>query len=79
MTKRIAAYAFESMLYLQLFCAEESKALRQKLNATLKRTIGMLSTSISPDGVEEGTKQLTNRFERATTSKPSSALKNVYA
>ena len=78
-TKRIAAYAFESILYLQLFCAEESEALRKKLNATLKRTIGILSTSINPDGVEEGTKQLTNRFERATTSKPSSALKNVYA
>lgn len=58
-----AACAFESMLDVQIFCAEESKALQEKLNATLKRAIGMLSTGINPDKVEEGTKQLDSLLE----------------
>lgn len=58
-----AACAFESMLDVQIFCAEESKALQEKLNATLKRAIGMLSTGINPDRVEEGTKQLDSLLE----------------
>lgn len=58
-----AACAFESMLDVQIFCAEESKALQEKLNATLKRAIGMLSTGINQDRVEEGTKQLDSLLE----------------
>ena len=58
-----AACAFESMLDVQIFCAEESKALQEKLNATLKRAIGMLSTGINPEKVEEGTKQLDSLLE----------------
>jgi hypothetical protein len=51
------------MLDVQIFCAEESKALQEKLNATLKRAIGMLSTGINPDKVDEGTKQLDSLLE----------------
>lgn len=58
-----AACAFESMLDVQIFCAEESKALQEKLNSTLKRAIGMLSTGINPDKVDEGTKQLDSLLE----------------
>lgn len=58
-----AACAFESMLDVQIFCAEESKALQEKLNATLKRAIGMLSTGINPDRVDEGTRQLDSLLE----------------
>lgn len=51
------------MLDVQVFCAEESKTLQEKLNTTLKRALGMLSTGINQDRVDEGTKQLDSLLE----------------
>jgi hypothetical protein len=53
-----AACAFESMLDVQIFCTEELKSLQERLNGTLKRATGLLTTGINPERVEEGNKQL---------------------
>lgn len=54
-----AACAFSSMLDVQIFFAEESKAYAVKLANSLKKVIaGPLSSSIQPERIEEGSKQL---------------------
>ena len=53
-----AVCAFETMLDVQIFCAEEARALQERLSATLKRSIGMLTIGVNAEKVEEGSTQL---------------------
>jgi site-specific recombinase len=46
------------MLDVQIFCAEEARALQERLNSTLKRAIGMLTIGVNAEKVEDGAKQL---------------------
>jgi hypothetical protein len=55
-TVMTAVCAFESMLDVKIFCAEECRALQEKLSLSLKRSANLLA--INPDKVEEGEKQL---------------------
>jgi hypothetical protein len=51
-----AVSAFESMLEIQLFCAEEIRALQKKMEGSVKRTLELLA--IPAEQLEEGNKQM---------------------
>ena len=54
-----AACAFSSMIDVQIFFAEESKAYAAKLSNSIKKTLaGTLSSAIPAEKVEDGTRQL---------------------
>ena len=54
----IAQCGFDTMLDVQLFCAEELKGLQVRINKSLKSSIQILSATCPVDNVEEGNKQL---------------------